>query len=279
MNVKINEKDLNDESLLYKPENLITVNKGTLLNEIWNLKDKEIVTEKLFTDDKLKFSETKIKFDDETTEIEKNEDVSMDNDKILEKYLDTVESERKDSEVRIATNISDFRKALLDDRKESEERLSKQIADNDVKMDAKLNKLNEKMDTKLDETKDFVQATLKDMDAKFDRMIDKIDAKFDRVNDKIDAKIDKVNDSWDAKLKETSDLLQATIKSIDVKLEETSDLLQATIKETDIKVNKITDKITETSITTIRWVVALVAAAMISMFGISITFVLKIWNP
>jgi len=47
----------------------------------------------------------------------------------------------------------------------------------------------------------------------------------------------------------------------------------------NIKLDKITDKISEISVATIRWVIALVLGAIVSMLGMTITFILKIWNP
>ena len=59
----------------------------------------------------------------------KAEVVKIDSDKILEKYLDYDISERRKSEERIATYISDLKKELREDRKDLEQRLSKHMTD------------------------------------------------------------------------------------------------------------------------------------------------------
>ncbi|MCL2323586.1 MAG: hypothetical protein FWC47_15945 [Oscillospiraceae bacterium] len=316
---KIKSNDLNSESFLYKPGNLIKTIKEIPLREFWDVKDNEIESEELYTNDKLEIvgketyeikpnlngNNNKVKVtDDEVINI-------IDNDKILEKYLDTVETERKDSELRIATSISDFRNDLREDRVNLEQRLSKQMTDMDAKfdkvmdkMDAKLaetnnvvqetlknidikfEKANDKMDAKLAETNNVVQETLKNIDIKFEKANDKMDAKLKETNDvvqaifeKMDIKFEKTNEKRDAEIKEIRDVFQATLKSIDAKFEKTNEVIQATVKEMNIKLDKMGDKITETSVATTRWVIALVVAATISMLGMTITFLLKIWVP
>ena len=287
---KIKSNDLNSESFLYKPGNLIKTIKEIPLREFWDVKDNEIESEELYTNDKLEIvgketyeikpnlngNNNKVKVtDDEVINI-------IDNDKILEKYLDTVETERKDSELRIATSISDFRNDLREDRVNLEQRLSKQMTD----MDAKFDKVMDKMDAKLAETNNVVQETLKNIDIKFEKANDKMDAKLKETNDvvqaifeKMDIKFEKTNEKRDAEIKEIRDVFQATLKSIDAKFEKTNEVIQATVKEMNIKLDKMGDKITETSVATTRWVIALVVAATISMLGMTITFLLKIWVP
>ena len=84
--------------------------------------------------------------DEESVKIEVENDhrmVNMDNDKILEKYLDAVESQRKESELRIATSISELKKELREDRKDLEESLSKQMADMHERFQRDMSIMNE----------------------------------------------------------------------------------------------------------------------------------------
>ena len=230
--------------------------------------------------------------------------VEMDNDKILEKYLDTVESERKDSELRIATNISDFKKELREDRISFNESLSKQVADintttqNALKaMDDKFDRAIDKIDAKIDKTNEELRALMKETDARIEKSNEayqaarkesdaKFDVKFEKSNEAFkaemkesDAKFEKSIETFKAEMKESNARFEKSIEAFKAEMKELNAMSDAKFEKMNLKMDKIADKITETSVTTTRWVLALVAAAMISMLGMTITFILKIWNP
>ena len=110
----------------------------------------------------------------------KKEVAKMDSDKILEKYLERLESDRKDSEQRTREDMKSSEARLYEDRKMSEQRLTTMY-----------------------------------------------------------------------------DATQTVIKEMNTKL----------------------DKVSETSVATTRWVIGLVISAILSLFGVSISFILRMWNP
>lgn len=104
--------------------------------------------------------------------IEKEVAVDMDDDKLLEKYLDKVEQDRRDQEVRLNSNMEKMEERLYKDRVASEERLEKLFnatMESIKDTNDKIGKINEKLDSKIDSINNKI-------DAKVDFMYEKIDS-------------------------------------------------------------------------------------------------------
>lgn len=81
--------------------------------------------------------------------------LDMDENKILEKYLDKINQDRRDQEDRLSKNIELMEKRITEERRLSEERMEKRFIESMEKID----KLEEKLDNKLDNTTKWVAAT------------------------------------------------------------------------------------------------------------------------
>jgi|GEM_PF-4804659 len=69
------------------------------------------------------------------------------------------------------------------------------------------------------------------------------------------------------------------MEDIEERLLKNYDANQVSIKEINTKLDIVSNKISETSIATTRWVVGLVISAILSLLGVSISFILRMWNP
>ena len=98
--------------------------------------------------------------------------VDMDDNKLLEKYLDKVDQDRREQEQRLNSNMEKLEERLSKDRIASEERLEKLF--------------NATMDS------------IKGTNAKIDSINDKIDTKIDNLNNKIDSKVDLMYEKMDS---------------------------------------------------------------------------------
>lgn len=90
--------------------------------------------------------------------------VDMDDNKLIEKYLDKVEQDRRDQELRLNSNMEKMEERLYKDRVASEERLEKLF--------------------------NATMESIKDTNDKIDKINEKLDSKIDSINNKIDAKVD-----------------------------------------------------------------------------------------
>lgn len=75
----------------------------------------------------------------------------LDDSKILEKYIDKVDQDRRDQEERIASSISHMEKRITEERRLSEERMEKRFNETMNVMretNSQINKLEEKLDNK-----------------------------------------------------------------------------------------------------------------------------------
>lgn len=82
---------------------------------------------------------------------------SMDNDRILEKYLDKVDQDRRDQEQRIAKNMELMEKRLSDSEGRIEARFNqimKSIEDTNKKVDDSIQRMENKFDKLTDEVKE-----------------------------------------------------------------------------------------------------------------------------
>lgn len=113
---------------------------------------------------------------------------SMDENKLLEKYLDKVDQDRREQEQRLNSNMEKLEERLSKDRIASEERLEKLF--------------NATMDS------------IKGTNAKIDRIDEKLGSKIDSINDKIDTKIDNLNNKIDSKVDLMYEKMDSTNKWI-----------------------------------------------------------------
>lgn len=114
--------------------------------------------------------------------------VDMDENKILEKYLDKVDQDRREQEQRLNSNMEKLEERLSKERIASEERLEKLF--------------NSTMDS------------IKETNAKIDKIDEKLGSKIDSINDKIDTKIDSINNKIDSKVDLMSEKIDSTNKWI-----------------------------------------------------------------
>lgn len=112
----------------------------------------------------------------------------MDDNKLLEKYLDKVDQDRRDQETRLNSNMKDLEERLSKERIASEERLEKLFK---MTMDS-----------------------IKDTNSKIDNISDKLDSKIDSINEKLDTNVDSINQKLDSKMDLMSEKIDSTNKWI-----------------------------------------------------------------
>lgn len=113
---------------------------------------------------------------------------SMDENKLLEKYLDKVDQDRREQEQRLNSNMEKLEERLSKERIASEERLEKLF--------------NETMES------------IKETNAKIDKIDEKLGSKIDSINDRIDTKIDSINNKIDSKVDLMYEKMDSTNKWI-----------------------------------------------------------------
>lgn len=118
----------------------------------------------------------------------KEEVFSMDENKILEKYLDKIDQDRREQEERLSKNIELSEKRIHEERIELERRIME---------DAKARE--ERMEKRFLEVMSSIESTNK---------------KIDDTNNKIDEKIDKISDKMDSANKWITGLCITTIVGI-----------------------------------------------------------------
>ena len=114
-------------------------------------------------------------YDKETLDmkdIDMEVSVDMDENRLLEKYLDKVDQDRRDQELRLNSNMEKLEERLSKERIASEERL-----ENLFKM---------------------TMESIKDTNDKIDKIDEKLDSKIDSINNKIDSKIDLMYEKMDS---------------------------------------------------------------------------------
>lgn len=104
--------------------------------------------------------------------IEKEVAVEVDDNKLLEKYLDKVDQDRRDQELRLNSNMEKLEERLSKERIASEERLEKLFK--------------------------MTMESIKDTNEKIDKIDEKLDSKIDSINNKIDSKIDLMYEKMDS---------------------------------------------------------------------------------
>jgi DNA anti-recombination protein RmuC len=114
--------------------------------------------------------------------------VDMDENKILEKYLDKVDQDRREQELRLNSNIDKMEERLSKERIASEERLEKLFT---ATMDS-----------------------IKDTNLKIDKINDKIDIKVNEINQKLDNQINSMTEKLDSTNKWVMSTCIATILAV-----------------------------------------------------------------
>lgn len=97
---------------------------------------------------------------------------SMDENRILEKYLDKVDQDRREQELRLNSNMEKMEQRLSKERIDSEERLEKLFIS--------------------------TMESIKETNQKIDTINNNIDNKIDSINQKIDNKIDLMYEKMDS---------------------------------------------------------------------------------
>lgn len=114
-------------------------------------------------------------YDKETLDmkdIDMEVSVDMDENRLLEKYLDKVDQDRRDQELRLNSNMEKLEERLSKERIASEERLEKLFK--------------------------MTMESIKDTNDKIDKIDEKLDSKIDSINNKIDSKIDLMYEKMDS---------------------------------------------------------------------------------
>lgn len=104
--------------------------------------------------------------------IEKEVAWDMDENKLLEKYLDKVDQDRRDQEIRLNSNMENMEERLSKEKIESEKRLEKLF--------------------------NATMESIKDTNNKIDKINEKLDNKIDSINNKIDSKVDLMYEKMDS---------------------------------------------------------------------------------
>lgn len=112
----------------------------------------------------------------------------MDENKLLEKYLDKVDQDRREQEQRLNSNMEKLEERLSKERIASEERLEKLF--------------------------NATMESIKDTNNKIDKIDEKLGSKIDSINDKIDSKIDSINNKIDSKVDLMYEKMDSTNKWI-----------------------------------------------------------------
>lgn len=100
------------------------------------------------------------------------EETAMDENKILEKYLDKVDQDRRDQEQRLSNNMQSMENRLFEDRKLMEQRITEERRLSEDRMEKKFNEAME---------------ALKSTNAKIDNLDIKLDTETQKTIDKIDS--------------------------------------------------------------------------------------------
>lgn len=93
--------------------------------------------------------------------IESEEDI-MDDNKLLEKYMDKIDQDRRDTEKRISDSIERFENKVVQDRKESEARIEKRISEAEHRIENRFNSTMdsvEKLNDKIENTNKWIIGT------------------------------------------------------------------------------------------------------------------------
>ena len=104
--------------------------------------------------------------------IEKEVAWDMDENKLLEKYLDKVDQDRREQEQRLNSNMEKMEERLSKEKIASEERLEKLF--------------------------NATMESIKDTNNKIDKTNEKLDNKIDGINNKIDSKVDLMYEKIDS---------------------------------------------------------------------------------
>lgn len=104
--------------------------------------------------------------------IDKEVAWDMDENKLIEKYLDKVDQDRREQESRLNSNMEKMEERLSKERITSEERLEKLFS--------------------------ATMESIKDTNEKIDKINEKLDIKIDSINNKIDSKIDVMYEKIDS---------------------------------------------------------------------------------
>lgn len=98
----------------------------------------------------------------------KEEVFNMDENKILEKYLDKIDKDRREQEERLSRNIELYEKRIHDERIELEKRVIEDSKSREERMEKRfmevmnsLEKINSKMDEKIDKMSEKIDSTNK----------------------------------------------------------------------------------------------------------------------
>ncbi|HCL4578486.1 TPA: hypothetical protein N2D80_003178 [Clostridium botulinum] len=102
---------------------------------------------------------------------------TMDDNKILEKYLDKVDQDRRDVEIRIIQDRRESEKRIEEQRKLSEERIENRF--NKV-MDS-LEKTNNKIDSQIEFIRTKLDTSVEKIDTKVDEKLTQIDTKYESL--------------------------------------------------------------------------------------------------
>ncbi|MEX0085146.1 hypothetical protein AB2T90_22235 [Clostridium butyricum] len=98
--------------------------------------------------------------------------VDMDENKILEKYMDKVDHDRREQEQRFSNSMQTMEGRLFDDRKLMEQRITEERRLSEERMEKRFNETME---------------SLKSINLKIESLEEKLDQKTDRTLDKIDS--------------------------------------------------------------------------------------------
>lgn len=114
--------------------------------------------------------------------------IDMDENKMLEKYLDKVDQDRREQELRLNSNIEKMEERLSKERIASEERLEKLFT--------------------------ATMESIKDTNLKIDKINDKIDTKVNEINQKLDGQINSMTEKLDSTNKWVMSTCIATILAV-----------------------------------------------------------------
>ncbi|MBZ9690900.1 hypothetical protein [Clostridium sp. M14] len=100
------------------------------------------------------------------------EAIDMDDNKIIEKYMDKIDQDRREQEQRLSNNIQSMENRLFEDRKLMEQRITEERRLSEERMEKRFNEAIE---------------SIKNTNHKIDSLENKLDDKTDKMLEKVDS--------------------------------------------------------------------------------------------
>ncbi|MBY6931692.1 hypothetical protein [Clostridium botulinum] len=100
------------------------------------------------------------------------EAIDMDDNKIIEKYMDKIDQDRREQEQRLSNNIQSMENRLFEDRKLMEQRITEERRLSEERMEKRFNETME---------------SIKNTNHKIDSLENKLDDKTDKMLEKVDS--------------------------------------------------------------------------------------------